>query len=44
MGVEKRIRRVLRIFAPVIEEIPVRWRKLHAEELYDLYSSLLLLG
>jgi hypothetical protein len=43
MGVEKRTQmRVLRIFARMIEEIPVRWRKLYDDELYDLYFPLLL--
>jgi len=41
---ERRLRvfenRVLRrIFGPKREEIPEEWRKLHDEELSDLYSS-----
>ena len=32
--------RVLRrIFGPNVEEVTVEWRKLHNEELNDLYSS-----
>ena len=31
--------RVLRIFGPKREEVTVKWRKLHNEELNDLYSS-----
>jgi hypothetical protein len=32
--------RVLRIFGPKREELTGEWRKLHNEELHDLYSSL----
>ena len=32
--------RVLRIFGPKREEVTREWRKLHNEELFDLYSSL----
>jgi hypothetical protein len=31
--------RVLRIFGPNKDEVPGGWRKLHNEELHDLYSS-----
>jgi hypothetical protein len=31
--------RVLRIFGPKMDEITGGWRKLHNEELRDLYSS-----
>jgi hypothetical protein len=31
--------RVLRIFGPKRDEVTGRWRKLHNEELCDLYSS-----
>jgi hypothetical protein len=32
--------RVLRrIFGPKRDEVPVEWRKLHNEELHNLYSS-----
>jgi len=32
--------RVLRkVFGPKMEEVTVEWRKLHNEELYDLYTS-----
>jgi len=42
---ERRLRvfenRVLRrIFGPKRDELTVEWRKLHNEELYDIYSSL----
>jgi hypothetical protein len=31
--------RVLRIFGPKRDEVTGGWRKLHNEELHDLYSS-----
>jgi hypothetical protein len=31
--------RVLRIFGPKRDQVTVQWRKLHNEELNDLYSS-----
>jgi hypothetical protein len=31
-------KRVLRIFGPERDEVTVEWRKLHNEELNDLYS------
>jgi hypothetical protein len=31
--------RVLRIFGPKRDEVTGEWRKLHNEELHDLYSS-----
>jgi hypothetical protein len=31
--------RVLRIFGPKRDELTEGWRKLHSEELYNLYSS-----
>jgi hypothetical protein len=31
--------RVLRIFGPKRDEVTAEWRKLHNEELHDLYSS-----
>jgi hypothetical protein len=31
--------RVLRIFGPKRDEVTEEWRKLHCEELNDLYSS-----
>jgi hypothetical protein len=31
--------RVLRIFGPKRDEVTGKWRKLHNEELHDLYSS-----
>jgi hypothetical protein len=34
---EKRVRR--RIFGPKMDEVTGGWRKLHNEELHDLYSS-----
>ena len=45
MREERRLRvfenRVLRrIFGPKSDEVTVEWRKLHAEELNDLYCSL----
>ena len=37
--------RVLRrIFGPKRDEVKEEWRKLHNEELNDLYSSLILFG
>jgi hypothetical protein len=40
---ERRLRvfgnRVLRIFRPKMDEVTGEWRKLHNEELNDLYSS-----
>jgi len=40
---ERRLRvsenRVLRIFVPKWDEVTGEWRKLHIEELNDLYSS-----
>jgi hypothetical protein len=43
MRVERRLRmfenRVLRIFGPRRDEVTGEWRKLHNEELNDLYSS-----
>jgi len=46
---ERRVRmsenRVLRrIFGPKRDEVKEEWRKLHNEELNDLYSSLILFG
>jgi len=41
---ERRLRefqnRVLRIFGPKRDEVTGEWRKLHNDELHDLYSSL----
>jgi hypothetical protein len=34
---EKRV--MSRIFEPMIDEVTVKWRKQHYEELNDLYSS-----
>jgi hypothetical protein len=36
---EKHRVRVLRIFRPKRDELTAEWRKLHNEELHDLYSS-----
>jgi hypothetical protein len=36
---EERRLRVLRIFGPKRDEVTGEWRKLHNEELNDLYSS-----
>jgi hypothetical protein len=33
-------RKLRRIFGPLRDEVTVKWRKLHNEELNDLYSSL----
>jgi len=33
------VNRVLRIFGPTRDEVTRKWRKLHNEELNDLYSS-----
>ena len=32
-------RMLTRIFGPTRDEVTREWRKLHSEELYDLYSS-----
>jgi hypothetical protein len=39
---EKRVLR--RIFGPEKDEVTVEWRKLHNEELNDLYTSPILFG
>jgi hypothetical protein len=36
---ERRLRVLRRIFGPKRDEVTGEWRKLHNEELYDLYSS-----
>jgi hypothetical protein len=36
--------RVLRIFGPKRDEVTGEWRKLHNEELHDLYSSPSIIG
>jgi hypothetical protein len=36
--IEKRVQR--RIFGPKRDEVAVEWRRLHSEELSDLYCSL----
>jgi hypothetical protein len=36
--------RVLRIFGPKRDEVTREWRKLHNEELHDLYSSPSIIG
>jgi len=45
---ERRLRvfenRVLRIIGPKRYKVTREWRKLHNEELYDLYSSQILFG
>jgi hypothetical protein len=33
------VNRVLRIFGPMRDEVTGEWRKLHNEELHNLYSS-----
>jgi hypothetical protein len=35
---------VLRIFGPKRDEVTGEWRKLHNEELHDLYSSASIIG
>ena len=37
--VERRLRVLRRIFGPKRDEVKREWRKLHSEELNDLYSS-----
>jgi hypothetical protein len=39
------LRRVLRkVFGPERDEVTREWRRLHQEELYDLYCSAILFG
>jgi hypothetical protein len=39
MREERRLRVLRRIFGPKRDEVTGEWRKLHNEELHDLYSS-----
>ena len=41
---ENRVLRRIRVFGPKMDEVTVEWRKLHNEELCDLYCSPNIIG